>query len=70
MPNTDPLHTILQIMRAAPAAQPPAPAPPQPALVVTGSGNVVTTGDVHVHVLPGSAEALKQGAPVADGAAR
>lgn len=70
MPNTDPLHTILQIMREAPAAQTPAPAAPQPALVVTGSGNVVAAGDVHVHVLPGPAEALKQDTPGADVAAR
>lgn len=59
MPDTDPLHTILQIMREAPTASAPSPAGPQPALVVTGNGNVVATGDVHVHVLPGPAEALK-----------
>lgn len=60
MPDTDPLHTILQIMREAPGTGTPSPAGQQPALVVTGNGNLVATGVVHVHVLPGQAEALKR----------
>lgn len=60
MQDTDPLHTILQIMREAPGTAAPAPAGQHSALVVTGIGNLVANGVVHVHVLPGQDEALKR----------
>jgi hypothetical protein len=56
MAQADPIQTILNIMRTAAPA--PAPDGPQPSVVVTGNGNLVATGDVHVHVLPGSLGAL------------
>ena len=56
MAQADPIQTILNIMRTATPA--PAPEGHQPAVVVNGNGNVVATGDVHVHVLPGHLLAL------------
>ena len=67
MAQADPIQTILNIMRAATPA--PAPGGHQPAVVVNGNGNVVATGDVHVHVLPGQAAALNGWIQGADGRA-
>lgn len=65
MAQADPIQTILNIMRTATPA--PAPDGPLPSVVVTGNGNLVATGDVHVHVLPGGLGALNGWTQGADG---
>lgn len=63
MSTTSPIQTIAQIMRSATPTS--APEAPLPAVVVTGNGNIISLGNLH---MPGSTVALNEHA-AASGAA-
>lgn len=59
MSTTSPIQTIAQIMRSATPTS--APEAPLPAVVVTGNGNIISLGNLH---MPGAVVALNDPAAV------